>query len=220
MKNTNNLWSAVSANPSKWLSSFVIPLLNTSEEDLLNDFKARFMEAWENINQCQILRKHTRQGIERRLDADLNKHEAQNRIKELRTVLNAMIEIPLLGKTGQKIPEAAKLMIPRIEAILSEPRPRIASWSDYGETYYLESERPEDDLLKETLSYTVQAVAEMFFSVGGDESLDGPGFEKIGICPNCQIIFEKKRKDQEYCSTRCQQTMAVRRVREKQKNIM
>jgi endogenous inhibitor of DNA gyrase (YacG/DUF329 family) len=28
------------------------------------------------------------------------------------------------------------------------------------------------------------------------------------MCPMCGIFFEKNRKDQEYCSARCQQTMA------------
>jgi hypothetical protein len=214
------LWSEVFANPLKWFSSFVIPLMNISEEDLLNNFRVLFMDAWENIYQCQMLRKQARKGFETRLDAGLNKPEAQERIKELRIVLKAMIEIPLLDKAGHQIPETAQSMIPRIEEIISESKPRIASWCGYGETYYFESEQPENDFLKEILSHTAQAVAEMFYSVGGDESVDGPGFEKIGICPNCQIIFEKKRKDQEYCSTRCQQTMAVRRVREKQKKIL
>ncbi len=217
MKNVDSLWSAVFANPSKWISSFVIPLLHTPEKDLLNDFKARFMEAWENMYQSHILRKYARQGIETRLDADLHNHEATERITEMRTLLKAMLEIPLFGKASNQIPEDAQLMIPKIEAILSEPSQRNAMWRDYGKTYYFESEGQGDGLLKETLIYTVRAVADVFYSLVDDIRIDGPGFDKIGLCPNCQIIFEKKRKDQEYCSARCQQTTAVRRSREKQK---
>lgn len=46
----------------------------------------------------------------------------------------------------------------------------------------------------------------------------GPGFEKVGLCPNCGIFFAKSRKDQAYCSRRCNTAASVRRSRERKKN--
>jgi hypothetical protein len=49
--------------------------------------------------------------------------------------------------------------------------------------------------------------------------IKGPGFEKVGLCPNCGIFFAKSRKDQEYCSKRCNTAASVRRLRERKKNM-
>jgi len=49
--------------------------------------------------------------------------------------------------------------------------------------------------------------------------IKGPGFEKVGLCPNCGIFFERKRKNQEFCTNRCANTFGKRRDREKKKRL-
>lgn len=48
--------------------------------------------------------------------------------------------------------------------------------------------------------------------------IKGPGFDKVGICPNCGIFFEKKRKDQEYCSNRCRNNTQMRQYMRKRRS--
>jgi len=37
---------------------------------------------------------------------------------------------------------------------------------------------------------------------------------QFGRCPECEDIFISQRKDQQFCSSRCQNTAAVRRLRQ------
>lgn len=45
----------------------------------------------------------------------------------------------------------------------------------------------------------------------------GEGLDEIGICANCGVFFEKKRKDQIFCSTGCKSVFLTRKMRSKKK---
>ena len=41
----------------------------------------------------------------------------------------------------------------------------------------------------------------------------GEGFNHIGLCPICEKLFKKNKKNQEYCSRKCQSVGTMRRIR-------
>ena len=50
-----------------------------------------------------------------------------------------------------------------------------------------------------------------------DYLIKGEGFKHVGLCPICDRIFHKNRKDKEYCSIDCSKIGSMRKLREKSK---
>lgn len=48
-----------------------------------------------------------------------------------------------------------------------------------------------------------------------DRLFKNEGLDKIGMCSNCGVFFEKKRKDQTFCSTNCKSVYLTRKMRRK-----
>lgn len=81
---------------------------------------------------------------------------------------------------------------------------------------------PEAALLYSQMTQRLQRMLSLMPKTEGESLLDsflcyGPGFEKVGKCPNCGVFFEKKRKDQEYCSRHCKSVVSMRRQYSKKK---
>ena len=45
--------------------------------------------------------------------------------------------------------------------------------------------------------------------------LKGEGFKYIDLCPICDRLFHKNRKDKEYCSLECSKVGSMRKIRAK-----
>jgi hypothetical protein len=95
-------------------------------------------------------------------------------------------------------------------------------WQGKGKTYVFATDKgiSNSNLVAEVERDLVSLIVSFFgnsntFIFSSDSILSkafAAAYEKIGMCPNCGIFFEKKRKDQEYCSKSCGSNVRVKKA--------
>lgn len=209
---------------------YAIPLANakTTEEKqkVCLNFCLRFLEDFTSYMATivqgfdkELLFKNQAKRIEKQLTTDF----FQKKLIALQEIVYGMITIPILSKRGEPIPEGVIRLIRQIEhrltSLRSERKLKV-NWKSYGRTYAVTIDHAiEEKSLFFVFEARLLIAAEFAFHSKKDEpALDGPGFDKVGICPNCGIFFEKKRKNQEYCSSNCKSAAMMRRMRSRKKS--
>lgn len=190
-----------------WLIDNVIPWVNIESDDelreqfpkLIGNEKASMGLKFPNV---PIRAYHTR------------------RLIETRDFLKDMLSITLMREREAALPETLKDRIPATEArILSHFQSGRTSveWKGQGECFFLTSCQELTGELGAFEHLAVCAILKCLYSLHEKYFYTGTGFHKIGLCPNCGIFFEKKRKDQEFCSKRCGSNVRVKKAYQKKK---
>jgi hypothetical protein len=153
------------------------------------------------------------------------KFPAQASLKELldlQDFLKNVMTIALMEKRKDCFPEPLQNQIPTIENRINENLDTLntkAFWRGQGECYEAKTIQPSKNEVKRFERFFVRCILKCLYSFWIDEEnfYIGKGYEKVGRCPNCEIFFEKKRKNQEYCSEKCRKAAQMRRLRESKK---
>ena len=96
----------------------------------------------------------------------------------------------------------------------------VPVWRGYGMSFCQFKDSWFDNEPEAFEFLATNAALKCLYSIGGfdDGPVDhGKGFDKIGLCSNCQKIFAKGRKDQAFCSDKCGKSVRMRKYRQKKK---
>jgi hypothetical protein len=143
-------------------------------------------------------------------------------LKYLRETLTNIQKMIFIATVQHKIPatELQTLANSFIEPSFSKCS-FLINWSRPGNANIipLQSSQQKHDNWEEHFNnfrcWLIWCVTEVFHSYEGSSLFDSLRFS---ACPTCQKIFEKKRKDQIFCSLPCGNLARVRKRREKAKN--
>lgn len=145
-------------------------------------------------------------------------------IVDLQNLIKDMLLIALLGRQNKPIPQEIESRIPRIEKRINNAIARSSirvRWRGSAGNFVVSffASKPRDSL-NAAPSGIIEGVFNAFIAVPGTENepeILGPGYDHIGMCPNCGIFFAKGRTDQLYCSKRCKGTDLKRLERQRKK---
>lgn len=211
---------------ARWLAKFALPFVNATPDQLR---KVAFNTYAQNIGKKQPCRCDGTDDVIEEFDFeryDIYKRVTDQELTDLQKLIKTMLYIVLFGKRHEELPKDIKRQVESIEKaieLVSTGTKYSYEWKGKGKAHTLRIAKDGDGLISRLKEWFILAITNCLYSFSLADEIEpmkGQGFEKIGMCPVCGIFFEKKRKDQEYCSARCQQTMAVRRVREKQKKSL
>lgn len=144
-------------------------------------------------------------------------------IQDLQKMIRSMLTIAIRGKRGESISDIPIDVVEEIEDRINKAFERgnpAANWRGVGGTYLTYDSNPDLNMLHICSSFIIHDVVKAFEFLpapGGKPFRAGPGFDWLGLCPNCGIFFEKNRKNQEYCSKRCKDAKLMRIYRNKKK---
>lgn len=129
---------------------------------------------------------------------------------------HTLIKDMLTIRLAMAIPEAVKKRIPaterQIKNILNGEKFTGVSWRS-SDKCIVHAPMFEPELVLENVTFfMVRGIAKNLYAYKGN---CGSAIEKVGMCPNCGIFFNKKRKDQEYCSRSCKSIFVSRKFRNK-----
>jgi hypothetical protein len=137
-----------------------------------------------------------------------------------------MLYIVLSGKRHEELPKDVKLQVKGIEKAVKDVFTRVKcryEWKGKGQASVLREGKESDGVISRLEEWLIQAITMCLYSVSlapachEIEPMKGAGFDKLGMCPMCEVFFEKIRKNKEYCSEKCQQAALMRRIRSKKK---
>ncbi|PKL48108.1 MAG: hypothetical protein CVV42_10635 [Candidatus Riflebacteria bacterium HGW-Riflebacteria-2] len=209
---------------ARWLARFALPFVNAEPDQLretaFNAYAQNTSKIWRCDGTDEVVEEFD---FER---YDIYRNTKSEELAALQKLIQTMLYIVLSGKKHEELPKDIKRQVESIEKAIKLVSTGIEysyEWKGRGKAHTLRIAKDGDGLISRLKEWFVLAITNCLYSFSLADEIEpmkGQGFEKIGMCPNCGIFFEKRRKDQEYCSARCQQTMAVRRVREKQKKLL
>lgn len=207
-------------NAVKWLIKYVIPFVNASSQ---KDIISVFVDALNDLITPQF--RFEGAGVFKILDPVEQAKEFLGDGEFVATVIlshgfiKSMLSIAL-NKPESKLPDDLETQIADIETKIqdyfSDKSEIKVSWKGFGKNYvrikntslgYINT--VEEVMVKSIVSCAYST----FIGNHGDASAfsSGIGLQKVGRCQNCGRFFEKKRKDQEYCSKKCGDAVRARR---------
>lgn len=205
-----------------WIKKYFIPFYNSkSDDEIKKTFTAAYVGSlWQDC-ESQEGEGYFSNLIRERFNKPLFLKE----VKEAKAFLEDVVKIAFLGERDEELPPELKKKTPEIEKRIRhyflEQQELEIKWRGKNENYVVTSYSlagQGDDRVGAVTRHAVLAITTCFCSSAADFNFEkGIGFEKVGMCPNCEIFFEKKRKDQEYCSAKCQKAAGMRRIREEKK---
>ncbi len=189
----------------KDICDFVIPFINVNVSDAKSFYRAYYsrLEAQD-------------EKFKNKLELDLDSR-SDDWFVSYQSLLKNMLLIALKVYQGKKseLTKEILALVPLIEkkVALAATVAKVASWGS-GDYIYVSSWFSSNSILERENNRVIRSIAELFqFEVGKT----GIGYRIVGLCSNCGKIFEKKRKDQEYCSKGCGSTVRSRRAYERGK---
>ncbi len=202
---------------ARWLAKFALPFVNATPDQLRKTASNAY--AWNTFNgicRCDGTDKEPpKVDFERN---DTYKRVTDQELTDLQKLVKTMLYIVLSGKRHEDLPKDVKQQVKEIEKAIESVFTSTKynyEWKGKGKAHTLRKGKKGDGLISRLKEWFIVAITTCLysFSLSDDiEPMKGAGFEKIGMCQKCEIFFEKKRRDQEYCSKRCRDADAAKRM--------
>lgn len=208
---------------ARWLAKFALPFVNAAPDQLRETAFNAYAQNISKICRCD----GTDEVIEK---FDFERYDIYRNVKteelaDLQKLIKTMLYIVLSDKYYEELPKDVKRQRKGIEEaikkIVAEQYKYAVEWRGKGKAFALRVAKDSDDkvvpTLKKWLVLAIVACLRSFSMADEIVPMRGQGFDKIGMCPNCGVFFEKNRKDQEYCSFRCKDATMKRIKRQSNK---
>ncbi len=209
---------------ARWLAKFALPFVNATPEHLR---KTAFNVYAQNIGKKQPCRCDGTDDVVKDFDYegyDTYKRVTDKKLADLQKLIKTMLYIALSGKYYEELPKDIKRQVEGIEETIKTVFTRVKccyEWKGKGRASVLREGRKGDGVISRLEEWFIQTITDCLYSISlapachEIEPMKGEGFDKIGMCPVCNAFFEKKRKDQDFCSDKCSAAARMRRLRSK-----
>lgn len=201
----------------KWVCKYVLPFVNAaSDAESLRVFCLAYAELRLNFR-AENTRPENIEKLVQSISAKLKEESSMTELKTLREFLDELLCVCLTPtQVMSRSEDEARKIEDWIEAVLTTSMLR-AEWRGFGNCIVLSYPTKLGCLAAYEYS-AVKSITTCFSSLICDNIREiSPWIEKIGVCPNCNVFFEKKRKDQEYCSKRCRDNTQMRQYMRKRR---
>lgn len=200
---------------ARWLARFALPFVKADTAKQLRE--TAFSAYAQNVPNLWRGDKTDLQTPEVDYDRyDIYKKVEDQELADLQGLVKAMLHIVLSGSRHESLPQEIKRQVPAIEReikkVTRSPEYSV-DWKGSGRAAVIPIAADKEQVVARLKEWIILGITNCLYSFSlADEvkTMKGYGFEKLGLCPNCGIYFEKKRKDQEYCSVKCKGTMLKR----------
>jgi len=209
---------------ARWLAKFALPFVNAAPDQLretaFNAYAQNISKIWRCDGTDEVIEKFD---FER---YDIYRKTKTEELAALQKLIQTMLYIVLSDKRYEELPKDVKRQVKGIEKTIKNVFIRIKccyEWKGKGQASVLREGKESDGVISRLEEWFVQAITLCLCSVSlapachEIEPMKGAGFDKLGMCPNCGVFFEKNRKDQEYCSFRCKDATMKRIKRQSNK---
>jgi len=207
---------------ARWLAEFALPFVNATPDQLretaFNAYAQNISKIWRCDGTDEVIEKFD---FER---YDIYRNAKTEELATLQKLIQTMLYIVLSGKKHEELPKDVKRQIEGIEKtieLVATGAKYCYEWKGRGKAHTLRIAKANDGVISRLKEWFIMAATMCLysFSLANEiEPIKGQGFEKIGMCPVCGIFFEKTRKDQEACTTKCSNALRQRRFKAK-KNL-
>lgn len=203
---------------ARWLAKFALPFVNATPDQLR---KVAFNVYAQNIGKKHLCRCDGTDEVVEEFDFeryDIYKRVTDQELTDLQKLIKTMLYIVLSGKRHEELPKDVEPQLTGIEMeigrVVTEQHEYVVEWKGRGRAFALKVAKDgSDEIISRLKAWFILAATMCLtsYSMADEiEPMTGEGFRKIGMCPNCGLFFEKRRKDQEYCSVVCKGTMLKR----------
>jgi hypothetical protein len=201
---------------ARWLAKFALPFVNAAPDQLretaFNAYAQNISKIWRCDGTDEVIEKFD---FER---YDIYRKTKTEELAALQKLIQTMLYIVLSGKRHEELPKDIKRQVESIEKaieLVATGTKYSHEWKGKGKAHTLRIAKANDGVISRLKEWLIMAATMCLYSFSLSDEVEpmkGQGFEKIGMCPKCEIFFEKKRKDQEYCSKRCRDADAAKRM--------
>ncbi|MEW6711456.1 MAG: hypothetical protein AB1403_16650 [Candidatus Riflebacteria bacterium] len=145
---------------------------------------------------------------------------AEEVVKNFYILLRDMLQIAIMSHQGRKVPDEIEARADSIQRQIErafQETDYYAVWNSKAGTFAFPKLLLSSDEFGPANNETIKTIVWNFTRIPNSPCPDGDGFRWIGLCPNCGIFFEKRRRDQEFCSRNCQVVASNRQRRDLRK---
>ncbi len=141
-------------------------------------------------------------------------------VKIFYDLLRDMLQIAIMSHQGRKVPDEVETRTKSIQDHIEQAfreNEYFACWNSSAGTFVAPKPFYLNNEFGSLNNETIKTVVWNFTRIPDSPCPDGDGFRWIGLCPNCGIFFEKRRRDQLYCSEVCGGTVRSKKSKKLRK---